>query len=139
MLSQLVGYASDVLGRNHPRRRELLVALRTRHLRQVTDLLTPGGSALVVCDVASSDGHPELHAAPRAALPAILDRLTYTDRGFDGLSPVSMREAVTSDPLVAPLLAPPQLLPPWLWMLGPRRRFLVYAMRLRRLDVPLLG
>ena len=139
LLSQLVGYASDVLGGSHQRRRELLVALRRRHLRQVTELLTPSGTGLIVCDVASSDGHPELHAAPRSALPAILDRLTYTDRGFDGLSPASMRDAVTSDPLIAPLLATPQLISPWLWTLGPRRRFLVYAMRLRRLGVPLLG
>jgi hypothetical protein len=43
LLSQLVGYAGDVLGRAHPRRRELLLALRTRHLRTIVDLLAPGG------------------------------------------------------------------------------------------------
>ena len=139
LLSQLVGYADDVLGRRHPCRRELLVALRTRHLRTVVDLLAPGGSGVVVCDVASSTGHPELHDLHRDKLGGYLERLTYTDRGFDGLSPAAMREALRGDPLVAPLLGPVQQVAPWLWRLGPKRTFLVYAMRLRRLHVPVLS
>lgn len=138
LLSQLVGYADDVLGRSHPRRRELLLALRTRHLRTVVDLLAPGGAAVIVCDVASSDGHPQLATARRDRLPDLLDRLTYTDRGFEGLSPQSMRSAVQSDPLIAPLLGAVQTVAPWLWRLGPKRTFLVYALRLRRLPGPVL-
>ena len=138
LLSQLVGYADDVLGRRHPCRRELLVALRTRHLRTVVDLLAPGGAAVVVCDVASSTGHPALRDMRRDKLQDYLDRLTYTDRGFDGLSPVAMRDALRSDPLVAPLLGAVQQVAPWLWHLGPRRTFLVYALRFRRQGVPLL-
>jgi hypothetical protein len=138
LLSQLVGYAGDVLGRGHPRRRELLVALRTRHLRTVVDLLAPGGSAVVVCDVASSTGYPELNNLRREKLPDWLDRLTYTDRGFDGLSPAAMREAMRSDPLIAPLLGPVQQVAPWLWRLGPARTFLVYALRVRRLAGPVV-
>ena len=138
LLSQLCGYATDVLGRAHPRRRELLVALRTRHLRTVVDLLAPGGAGVVVCDVASSTGHPQLHDARRDKLPDLLDRLTYTDRTFDGLSPAAMRAALRSDPLIAPLLGPVQQIAPWLWKLGPRRTFLVYALRLRRLSGPVV-
>jgi hypothetical protein len=132
LLSQLVGYASDVLGRSHAARRELLLALRTRHLRTLVDLIAPGGTGVVVCDVASSTRHPELLHMRREKLGGYLDRLAYTDRGFDGLSPVSMRAALESDPLIAPLLAPVQQIAPWLWHLGPRRTFLVYGLRLRR-------
>ena len=139
LLSQLVGYAGDVLGRHHPSRRELLVALRTRHLRTVVDLLAPGGTAVVVCDVASSTGQPRLLEVRREKLPELLDRLTYTDQGFDGISPFAMRQAIRSDPLIAPLLGPVQQAAPWLWHLGPRRTFLVYALRLRRLHVPVLA
>jgi hypothetical protein len=71
-------------------------------------------------------------------LPDLLDRLTYTDRGFDGLSPAAMRQALRDDPLIAPLLGPVQRVPPWLWRLGPARVFLVYALRLRRLQGPVL-
>lgn len=138
LLSQLVGYASDVLGRSHPRRRNLLVALRTRHLRMLVDLLAPGGAGVVVCDVASSTGYPELLDVRRDKLPDLLDRLTYTDRGFDGLSPVAMKAALRDDPLIAPLLGPVQQVAPWLWQLGPRRTFLVYALRLRRLSGPVI-
>lgn len=139
LLSQLCGYAQDVLGRHHPRRRDLLVALRTRHLRTVVDLLAPGGTAVVVCDVASSSGHPRLLDMHRDKLAHYLERLTYTDGGFDGLSPAAMRAALHSDPLIAPLLGPVQQVAPWLWHLGPQRTFLVYALRFRRLHVPVLG
>lgn len=138
LLSQLVGYADDVLGRGHPRRRELLVALRTRHLRTVVDLLAPGGTAVIVCDVASSTGHPQLREVRREKLPEFLDRLTYTDRGFDGLSPVAMQQALRSDPLIAPLLGPVQQVAQWLWHLGPDRAFLVYALRVRKLTGPVV-
>lgn len=136
LLSQLVGYAGDVLGRSHPRRRELLLALRTRHLRTVVELLAPGGTGVIVCDVASSTGHPELCRTRRDQLPGLLDRLTYTERGFEDLSPPAMRAAMASDPLVAPLLGRVVQVPPWLWHLGPNRTFLVYALRLRRLLGP---
>jgi hypothetical protein len=138
LLSQLCGYASDVLGRAHPRRRELLLALRTRHLRTVVDLLAPGGAGVVVCDVASSTGYPELRNNTKEQLPDLLDRLTYTDRGFDGLSPAAMRQALRDDPLIAPLLGPVQQAPPWLWRLGPERTFLVYTLRLQRLQGPVV-
>jgi hypothetical protein len=138
LLSQLVGYASDVLGRAHPRRRELLVALRTRHLRTIVDLLKPGGTGVVVCDVASSTGYPELLDMRREKLPEFLDRLTYTDRGFDGLSPVAMEGALRADPIVAPLLGPVRRVAPWLWRLGHGRVFLVYSLRLRRLPGPVV-
>lgn len=138
LLSQLVKYASDVLGRTHPRRRELLVALRTRHLRTIVDLLAPGGAGVIVCDVASSTGYAELLDGRREKLPALLDRLTYTDRGFDGLSPVEMEKAIRSDPLIAPLIGPVRQVAPWLWRLGPRRAFLVYALRFRKLNGPVI-
>ena len=127
-----------MLGRAHPHRRELLLALRTRHLRTVVDLLAPGGAAVVVCDVASSTGYPELLEMRREKLPAFLDRLAYTDRGFDGLSPVAMEAALRSDLLVAPLLGGVRRVAPWLWQLGPARKFLVYALRFRRRSGPVV-
>ena len=132
LLSQLVGYASDVLGDSHPRRRDLLLALRTRHLRMLVDLLKPGGLGVLACDVASSDGVPALGAARKPDLSDLLNRLTYTGRHFDGLAPQAVEAALRSDPLVAPLIANVQLVRPWLWHLGPKRTFLVYAVCVRR-------
>jgi hypothetical protein len=132
LLSQLVGYASDVLGSSHPRRRDLLLALRARHLRMLVDLLKPGGLAVLVCDVASSDGVPALGGERKPDLSDLLSRLTYTGRHFDGLAPQAVQAALRSDPLVAPLIGNVQLVRPWLWRLGPKRTFLVYALCLRR-------
>jgi hypothetical protein len=138
LLSQLVGYASDVLGKDHPRRRELLVALRTRHLRTLVDLTKPGGAAVLVCDVANSEGEPAIGADRKPDLADLLNRVSYSGRHFDGLAPQAIEAALRADALVAPLLGPVQLLRPWLWHLGPRRTFLVYAVRFRRLAGPVL-
>jgi hypothetical protein len=138
LLSQLVGYASDVLGKEHPRRRGLLAALRTRHLRMLVDLLKPGGAAVLVCDVANSEGAPALGAERKPDLADLLDRLSHTGRHFDGLAPQAIEAALRSDPLVAPLLGNVQQVRPWLWRLGPLRTFLVYAVCLRRLAGPVL-
>jgi hypothetical protein len=132
LLSQLVGYASDLLGKAHPMRRELLLALRTRHLRMLVDLLMPGGSAVLVCDVASSDGVPALGAERKPDLADLLNRLAYTGRHFDGLAPRAVEGALRFDPLIAPLLGHVQLVRPWLWRLGPERTFLVYGAVIRR-------
>lgn len=132
LLSQLVGYATDVLGGDHPRRRELLLALRTRHLRAMVDLLKPGGLGVLVCDVASSEGVPALRAPRKPDLQDLLDRLSYTGRHFDGLAPHAVQAALKTDPVIAPLIHNVQLVRPWLWRLGPARTFLVYGMSVRR-------
>ena len=113
-------------------------ALRTRHLRTVVDLLAPGGAGVVVCDVASSTGHPELVGMKKEELPDLLNRLAYTERGFEGISPAAMRQALRDDPTIGPLLGPIQLVAPWLWQLGATRTFLVYALRVRRLHGPVV-
>ena len=132
LLSQLTGYASDVLGKDHPHRRELLAALRTRHLRTLADLLAPGGLGVLVCDVASSDSVPALGAERKPDLDDLLDRLSYTGRHFDGLAPDAIVAAFGADPLVANLVGNVQRVRPWLWRLGPARTFLVHAICFRR-------
>src|SRR5207237_7382195 len=112
--------------------------LRTRHLRTVVDLLKPGGTGVIVCDLASSTARPELPGVRRERLPELLDRLTYTDRGFEGLSPAAMREALRADATIGPLLGPVRQVRPWLWCLGPRRTFLVYALRFTRKKGPVV-
>jgi hypothetical protein len=98
----------------------------------LVDLLVPGGSGVLVCDVASSDGVPALGGERKPDLSDLLNRLSYTGRHFDGLAPHAVEGALKSDPLVAPLLGNVQLTAPWLWRLGPKRTFLVYAACVRR-------
>ena len=73
--ARITGGPTDFAGENIRSGTDIVVSLS----------LAPGGGAIVVCDVASSTGYPELLEMRREKLPEFLDRLAYTDRGFDGL------------------------------------------------------
>jgi hypothetical protein len=132
LLSQLVGYASDTLGRKHPRANELRLAIRLRHLRLMADLLAPGGAGVLVTDLAVSGMEKNLEHMRSGDLPGLLKKLVAQRKVFAGLDPDGVEAALTGDPLVAPLLGAVQHVPPWLWRLGPLKTFLVYALRFRR-------
>jgi hypothetical protein len=129
VLSQLVGYATDALGGdNHPAFRELVVAIRARHLRLMLELLAPGGTGLLVCDLVSSDSLTQLPRVAEHELPGLIEKLARDRHFFSGLYPDALLDACRRQPLLGEV----KLLSPWLWKLGPRRTFLVYALRLRR-------
>jgi hypothetical protein len=132
VLSQIVGYAGDVLGRDHPAYRDLLVTIRDRHLRLLVELTRPGGTGLLVCDMLSSDSFAELAATKRDKLPALMDRMVCRGDFFPGLAPSAAESVFRNDPLIAPLLSDVRPLRPWVWQLTPVRTFLVYAIRVRR-------
>jgi hypothetical protein len=138
LLSQLVGYASDTLGRLHPQFHPLLLAIRTRHMRLLVELVAPGGAGVLVSDLVSSDAAPELPSLRKDQLPDFARRLPKQGRGFPGISADAIGSALRDDPTLAPLVAHVQFIPPWVWHLGPRRTFLVYALRFRRARVPVL-
>lgn len=129
LLSQLVGYATDSLGGDrHPGFRELVVAIRSRHLRVMLDLLAPGGSGLLICDLVSSDSLDELPRVPEHELSGLIGKLARDRNFFSGLFPDALLAACKVEPRMTHV----RLLSPWLWRLGPRRSFLVYAIRFRR-------
>ena len=132
LLSQLCGYANDMLGRDHPRSPHLARAIRDRHLRLMVDLLAPCGTGLLVCDLASSSSCHDLPGVRRDDLPSLVNKLTGRGDHFAGLSPSSILGVLTGDPTLAPLIAETHLLRPWLWTLGPLKMFLVYGVRIRR-------
>jgi hypothetical protein len=132
LLSQLVGYASDALGGEHPRATDLRGAIRRRHLRLMADLLAAGGAGVLVTDLAVSGMVKNLEHVRSGELPGLLRKLVAQRKVFPGLEPEGVEAALTGDPLIAPLLAGVQRVPPWLWRLGPLKTFLVYALRFRR-------
>lgn len=138
ILSQISGFARDALGKDHSLYRELLVAIRDRHLRLLAELARPGGTALLVCDMLSSDSFAELSGIKRDKLPALMDRLVYRGDFFPGLAPSQVQDVFRHDPLIAPLLSDLKLLRPWVWQLTPKRTFLVYAVRIRRKEQAIL-
>jgi hypothetical protein len=139
ILSQIVGYARDALGRSHPRCADLRIAVRQRHLRLIVDLLAPGGSGLIVSDLATAVSSQAL-AGPTAgstALEGVMKNLIGRRHAFAGLDPDAV-QAGLRDPRVGPLVGDVQFIRPWLWTLGPEKAFLVYALRLRRVTGTLL-
>ncbi len=141
ILSQIVGYARDALGRSHARCADLRVAVRQRHLRLIVDLLAPGGSGLIVSDLASAGSAQAL--AGRAArsshgLESVMKKLVNGRGAFADLDSDAVQAGLRDDPRLAPLVGEVRLIRPWLWTLGPAKAFLVYALRFRRAQGTLL-
>ena len=135
VLSQLVGYATDTLGGDrHAGFRDLVRAIRTRHLRLMLDLLKPGGTGLLVCDLVSSDSLDVLPRVPEHELAGLVQKLARDRNFFSGLYPDALLAACQNEPMLSPRICDVRLLTPWLWRLGPKRSFLVYAIRFRRAE-----
>jgi hypothetical protein len=133
VLSQLAGYATDALGgEQHPGFRELVCEIRARHLHLMLDLLAPGGSGLLICDLVSSDSRDDLARVPEHELPGLVRKLANDRNFFSGLYPDAILATLQKEPRLAGLSSDVRLLSPWLWRLGPLRTFLVYAIRFRR-------
>jgi hypothetical protein len=130
VLSQLVGYATDSLGGDrHPLFADFVRAIRARHLRLMLELCKAGATALLVCDLVSSDSASELPRLEEHALPGFIRKLAGRGNFFSGLFPDAMIEVCRTDSAIAPHVRDVRLLPPWVWRLGPERFFLVYALR----------
>lgn len=132
VLSQICLYATDTLGRSHPRRRELRDAIRRRHLRQMVEWLSPGGTGILVIDLATTERLGTLVQSHRDRLEEVANRTVARSNHFPGLDPESLRAGLMADPHLRGLVANIQQIPPWLWTLGPNKSFLVYALRFRR-------
>jgi len=127
LLSPLVGNAFHAVGEGHPQFAAAVRAIRTGHLRLLTRLTAPGGTALLVTDVASTDTLPGLASVPDHALAGLFPRLAREGRFFHGVDPSDVLAVLRQDPSPAAL----EPLPPWRWNLH-GRVYLVWAVRCRR-------
>lgn len=125
VLSQLFNPARDAMGAAHPRFGQVLAAIRSRHLRMLIDMTTPGGCAILANDISSSERFAPLPRISNDDLPDVLRKLLDEGKYFRGLEPAAMIAGLRSDPRVAKW----ELRPPWLWHLGMERTYLVYAIR----------
>jgi hypothetical protein len=126
VLSQLLGPPRDRLGVNHHLLPRLRRAIISRHFRTILQMLSPGGCAVFISDVVSSDTEPALAQVPDDALPELMRSLVRRRRTFRGLDPEAI--SVVLDELDADR----RWFAPWLWHLSPRRTYLVYAGLIRR-------
>ena len=133
MLSQLTSQAIAPIGSTrHPRALEVALAVRDAHLALIAMMLRPGGRALVLTDVASTDGDPAIADAADAELAALLDRIEQGGRCFAGTAPTGIAFALREDPSLAPLVEDVAVYAPWRWQLLEDRAHLVAAVTFTR-------
>lgn len=107
-------------------RKRVRRALVLRHLRLIAASLATGGFGAVVVDLISSEKVKDLARIPAEQVAAAMDRLIRLDKGFPELDPCSMIRAC--EPIGVKSV---QASEPWLWHLGLRKSFIVYALTFR--------
>jgi hypothetical protein len=132
LLTQLISLPAHTLGEGHRGLTPMVLAVRTGHLRLLARLLHPGGHAVLVTDVVSSDTTPGLTEAADEALPNLLFEALAQRNFFTGVNPKTLLTLLHNDPLLAATVTESSLLGPWRWQVGPARSYLVVALTFRR-------
>jgi hypothetical protein len=120
LLSQLVQQVVERLSENHPSFVEMLQAVRISHLRVLLNLVRPGGRAVLITDVVSSDTVPQLSRLPREELLPLIAALIPSRNFFSGLNPFILHQLFTGPSPISPLVSQVEPLMPWTWQLGER-------------------
>lgn len=132
VLTPLIQAVAGVIGDKHPRLHDVALALRAGHMRTLVDRVRPGGRALFVTEVASSESLPELAGASDDRLPALLQRAILTGEVFRATSPPALVHWIIAARPGGARLEPPGLVGPWRWRVSRRVEYLVVALLLRR-------
>jgi hypothetical protein len=138
LLSQLLHGAAIALGPDHPDLTILSCVIALAHVRCLISILAPGGTAVLITDMASSERVEELERASGSDLDRLAHELEAEHRAASGTGPVFLRRLLEDDRVITPLLAgPPQSLAPWLWRFGHQDHYLVHGFAFRRRADPL--
>jgi hypothetical protein len=132
VLTQLMNPIRDAMRHryppSHPMRVAMREALRLRHLRTLAANLAAGGRAVLVIDLISTDRFADLARIPQDRLDDFMRTFIADGKHYGGLDPASVVAAWRSDARrLGRELAEPRFSTPWLWHLGLRKSFVVYA------------
>eukprot|EP00128_Syssomonas_multiformis_P004017 Colp12_sorted_trinity150504_noHs@27067 len=107
-------------------------ALRQQHLRVMIRNLAPGGWAILVSDVVSSQSLPELETVKDDMLPKIMEKAISNFNFFSGTNPYKLVNELRET--FSEFVQSVEMLKPWRWhfMNNPKRIYLVYAVRFRK-------
>lgn len=120
LLTQLIDAVVLTLGEAHPRFLDMITAIRLRHLRLLTELLTPGGRGVLVSDIVSTDTAPQLASVPESQFADTVGRLINAHNFFTGANPAVLQSLFATDPELHVHTTAAQLNLPWPWHLGNR-------------------
>ena len=119
-----------MLAEVHPRFNELVLAVRNRHLRLLSEMIAPDGFGILVTDFVSSDTCPELATVSNAELPSRAREWIASGNFFSGVNPAALRARFQEDEALLARGLAVEITQPWRWSLG-SRYYAVYAILLR--------
>ncbi|AGA28772.1 hypothetical protein [Singulisphaera acidiphila] len=128
LLSPLVGNAFHSVGESHPQFMAIVQSIRAGHLRLLSRLTAPGGTALLITDIVSSETLPALPTVADSALPDLMNAIVRERNYFHGVNPDVLWAAFEEDPVLRALVTERESLAPWRWKLH-ARLYLVWAIR----------
>jgi hypothetical protein len=128
VLSQIVHSCHEALGPEAPQLEIIACALVVSHLRTLTQLLAPGGTAVLVTDTVSSDSYALEELWGEREPLALLDHLEQTENFLSGTSPSFLRRILRTDEVIGKGVSPARLVEPWLWKVTDQLTMLVYAL-----------
>ena len=125
VVSQLL----ETVSRLHPpgsRRDRTMLQVRDAHVRLLADLIAPGGTGIVVTDMAEADSGA---GADDPREPISSRDSEQMERYFLGLDPKGLEGALRAVPHAVGSLRGVKQVEPWTWQLDAVRRYLVHAVR----------
>jgi hypothetical protein len=135
VLSQIMHTCNEALGPETEQLQIIACALVVAHLRTVTQLVQPGGSAVLVTDTVSSDSYALEELWGEREPLALLDHLEQTENFLSGTSPSFLRRILRTDEVIGKLVQAPRLCEPWLWRVNDHLTMLAYALSFNRAGV----
>ena len=120
LLSQLIETIASLVGAGHPRLPELITAVRCHHLQRLLQATRPGGRAILITEILSSDTFPTLPAIPEASLRNALSQQINMRNFYTGLNPAILESLAEREPSIGRLCNGIAAHPPWRWDFGPR-------------------
>ena len=132
LLTQLIDGVIRSVGESHPRSWELVAAVRMQHLRLMLELTAPGGTAVLVTEVVSSDSCPELLSVNEENLAKLVRHEVAARNFFTGTNPAALQQLLRTEVKLAEQLANVRFTEPWLWLFL-ARTYAVYGLTMRTL------
>ncbi len=131
LLTQLIDGVTRTIDESHPRSWEVVSALRTQHLRLMLELAAPGGAAVLVTEVVSSDSCPALLSMSETELPELLRREIAARNFYTGTNPAALQQLLQTEVSLTGQLAGVRFSEPWLWTFL-ARTYAVFAVTMRK-------
>jgi hypothetical protein len=136
VLSQLLHACAVAMTPSHPHLPAVSCALVLAHVRSTALLLKPGGTGVLVTDMASSEASRDNESWGGQERETLARNLEESHRCASGTGPAFLARLMDGDRVLTPLLdGAPQPVKPWVWQFGETLSYLVHAMVFRRAEI----